>query len=147
MKGALRFRFGLLICLLGVGPLLDKPLVYGKSTRSLPPNLTILLTQVIYLHWIDGAIWFALTKLGPTWQRVSDPMEHLAMARELQMTILPSSEMLLTTLALNIDYCFEFAALTPFGLSTCAGHTTLWLGFVVTLGGWKCFLQPKVCLD
>lgn len=31
-----------------------------ESTRSLPPNLTILLTQVFYLHWIDGEILICL---------------------------------------------------------------------------------------
>lgn len=51
-------------------------------------------------------------------------MGCLAMARELQMTLLPSSEVLLTSPALSMDYHFKFAALTPFGFSTCAGHTT-----------------------
>lgn len=46
-KGTLMLKFGLLTCLLGVGPPVNKPFIYGESTRSLPPNLTILLTQVI----------------------------------------------------------------------------------------------------
>lgn len=50
-------------------------------------------------------------------------MGHLGMVRELHMTLLPSQDMLLTSPALNMDYCFMFAAHSAFGLSTCAGHT------------------------
>lgn len=73
-------------------------------------------------------------------------MGHLAMTRELQMMLLPSSEMLLTSPILNMDCHFKFAALTPFGLSINTQHAQL-LGYVVTLRDWKCSLQPKVCLD
>lgn len=52
---------------------------------------------------------------------MSDTTGHLALARELQMTLLSSSEMLLTShseYGLSLQVC----CYTPFGLSTCASH-------------------------
>lgn len=111
MKGALRFRFGLLTCLLGVGPPLDKPLVWKAQDPCLQTWPSCWLRSFISTG-LMGKYWSALTKsqFGQTWQEMSDAMGHLAMTRELQMSLLPLSEVLLACSTLNMDYHFKFAA-------------------------------------